>query len=118
MTEQLFNKLIEHETVWLHYYGHPDERITEEYNDHMFYDRLVSIGYTKKVIALWMRCCGGFITSDRPVLESTVEELRIIGSPRDHEANIYTPLEYMFAKKYGRYMECKNILKECTTETL
>jgi hypothetical protein len=38
------------------------------------------------------------ITSDKPVLESDVEDLREEYSLRDHNNNVYTALEYLIAK--------------------
>ena len=32
------------EAEWLRYYGHIDSRLTEEFNDVNFYDRIISIG--------------------------------------------------------------------------
>ena len=34
------------------------------------------------------------ITSDKPVLESKISDLKICNSYRDHSQNIYTALEY------------------------
>jgi hypothetical protein len=105
MTNEDLNKYIDQETSWLKYYGSAQEsedpnrttRITELYNDAKFYDRLIGIGYTKKVIPLYNRCPACCITSSKPVLESTIEELEVVSGPRNHEKNIYTPLEYMLA---------------------
>ena len=107
-----FQKLVDHETQWLKYYGYRPSRKADDYNDHLFYERLESIGYTKVIMPLPNRCVGAFITSDKPVLESTIEELRTIGSPRNHSKNIFTPLEYMMSKKILNYLDCIRILKE------
>jgi len=82
------------EAEWLKYYGHIDSRLTEEFNDVNFYDRIISIGYTKRVIDLHQRCSMLNVTSDKPVLECDISELRIQNSYRDHSKNIYTALEY------------------------
>lgn len=112
MTEKEFDRFTEKETDWLRYYGLRESRLADSFDDEKFYDRLESIGYTKRVIPLTMRCPSAFITSDKPVLESEISDLKISTFPRNHEQNIYTPLEYMFAKKIGRYQEFINKLKE------
>lgn len=109
MTTEDFNLCIDQETSWLKYYGsnqEPEEgspnttRRNDPYNDVYFYDRIISIGYTKTVMPLHRRCPAGFVTSKKPVLESTVEELEYVSGPRNHENNVYTPLEYAFATNY------------------
>jgi hypothetical protein len=82
------------EAEWLKYYGHQESRLVEDFSDANFYDRIQSIGYTKKVISLHGRCTMMNVTSDKPVLESKMDELRICNSYRDHNQNIYTALEY------------------------
>lgn len=87
------------EADWLRYYGHSDTRLSEPFEDEKFYDRIVSIGYTKRVIPLPNRCAMSCITSDKPVTESEVEDLRIVSGPRNHDKNVYTPLEYFISRK-------------------
>ena len=82
------------EAEWLRYYGHRESRLAEDFSDANFYDRIVSIGYTKRVIALHQRCSMMNVTSEKPVLECDISELRIHNSYRDHSQNIYTALEY------------------------
>lgn len=96
------NKYTDQEASWLQYCGNSDTRKTEQYNDANFYDRINSgvIVYTKKLLPLPMRCAAVYITSKKPVLKSTVEELEITSDYRNHENNIYTPLEYVFATKF------------------
>jgi hypothetical protein len=89
------------EADWLRYYGHSETRLSEKFEDEKFYDRIISIGYTKKVIPLVSRCAMCYITSDKPVMESDIKDLRIISGPRNHENNVYTPLEYLIGKKVG-----------------
>lgn len=89
------------EADWLRYYGHIDTRMSEKFEDEKFYDRIVSIGYAKVVTPIWDRCPMGFITSDNPVLESTVEDLSFTSGPRNHSKNVYTPLEYFIGRKIG-----------------
>jgi hypothetical protein len=119
MTIEELNKYTDHETSWLKYYasyqesGDPNRttRFSDPYNDAKFYDRLIGIGYTKKVIPLSMRCAAGYVTSKKPVLESTIEELEIISGPRNHENNVYTPLEYMFALNLEGSEKLREILR-------
>lgn len=94
-------KLATTEADWLRYYGHSDTRLSEEFNDVNFYDRIQSIGYTKRVIELPARCAMTYITSDKPILESEISELRMTSGPRNHSDNVYTPLEYFIGRKIG-----------------
>jgi hypothetical protein len=107
MTEKELDRSAEQECSWLHYYGHDEARRIDEYNDVDFYNRLKSIGYCKRVIKLDRRCPAYCISSDKPVLESTIEELQMVSGPRDHSNNVYTPLEYVMYNKIGRYLEFK-----------
>lgn len=86
------------EAEWLRYYGHKESRMLEEFSDANFYDRIKSIGYTKRVIELHQRCSMMNITSDKPVLESDISDLRQEWSLRNHDKNIYTTLEWFIAK--------------------
>jgi hypothetical protein len=94
-------KLAKTEAEWLRYYGHSETRLSEKFNDEKFYDRIVGIGYTKVVIPLPVRCSMGNITSNKPLMESSIDDLYIIGSPRNHSKNVYTPLEYLIGKNIG-----------------
>jgi hypothetical protein len=98
------------EARWLKYYGHRDTRPFHQYKDPDFYEKVVGIGYTKRVIPLWKRCCMKTITSTKPVMESTIEELRYADDQRDHIKNIYTPLEYVLYKRIGPYEDFKKLL--------
>lgn len=119
MKKEDLKKYVDQEVSWLYYYGSQQEsedpnrttRKTELYNDVLFYDRLISIGYTKKVIPLHMRCPAVFITSIKPVLESSIEELEIITGPRNHVNNIFTPLEYAFYFNLEYADKLKEMLK-------
>ncbi len=82
------------EAEWLRYYGHEESRKSEDFSDVNFYDRIKSIGYTKRVIQLHQRCSMMNITSDKPVLESEISELRIANETRSHGKNVYTALEW------------------------
>jgi hypothetical protein len=82
------------EAEWLKYYGHQESRLVEDFSDVNFYDRIQSIGYTKRVTALYQRCSMLNVTSDKPVLECGISELKISDTNREHSKNIYTALEY------------------------
>jgi len=86
------------EAEWLKYYGHRDSRMSEDFSDVNFYDRIQSIGYTKRVIELHQRCSMMNVTSDKPVLESEISDLRIADTSRNHEKNIYTALEWFIGR--------------------
>jgi hypothetical protein len=61
MTIEELNKLVDLEIQWLRYYGHEESRnkLNEKSN---LYEDLVSIGYTKRVMKLDLRCCPCTIT--------------------------------------------------------
>lgn len=96
--EQLW-QLADTEADWLRYYGHSSTRGTETFEDAEFYDRMVSIGYTKVNIPLCARCPMGFITGPKPVLKCVPDELELVSGPRNHDSNVYTPLEYFIGTK-------------------
>ena len=103
MTKEDLNKYADQEASWIKYYGSSEERKSDPYNDANFYDRIVNAGYperSQRTIPLPMRCAAGFITSKKPVLESTLDELEFIYEHRNHEKNIYTPLEYALATNF------------------
>jgi len=100
------------EADWLRYYGHSETRMSEKFEDEKFYDRIISIGYTKRVIPLPQRCSMLNVTSDKPVLESDVSDLRVCNSPRNHGENVYTALEYLIGKKVGNDQLIKIIRNE------
>lgn len=119
MTLEELNKYTSQEASWLKYYASSQEgedpnrttRLTDKYNDVMFYDRLIGIGYTKKVIPLSNRCPACYITSKKPVLESSIEELEVISGPRNHSLNVYTPLEYVFALNIQGAADLREVLR-------
>lgn len=94
-------KAAQTEADWLRYYGHSETRMIEKFEDCKFYDRITSIGYAKKNIPLPQRCSMLNITSDKPVLESDITELKEEYSLRNHDNNVYTALEYLIAKGIG-----------------
>jgi len=89
------------EADWIRYYGHKETRLSDKFIDAEFYDRIKSIGYTKKTIPLHQRCSMLNITSDKPVLDSSFSELKEIDVYRNHENNVYTALEYFIARGVG-----------------
>jgi len=101
----------ENEANWLKYYGHVSTRMTEEFEDADFYDRMISIGYAKVPTSLHLRCAMGYVTSDKPVLDSEPAELLMTSGPRNHEKNVYTCLEY-FVGTRQRLDEIKSIIKK------
>ncbi len=114
MTIEELHKHVDQEVSWLKYYGSAKERQSEEYSDANFYDRIVNAGYaerSKRTIPLPMRCVSGYITSKKSVLESTIEELECISDYRNHDKNIYTPLEYMLVKKLEGYEKLIELLR-------
>jgi hypothetical protein len=86
------------EADWLRYYGHSETKMSEKFEDVKFYDRIISIGYAKRNLPLPNRCSVLNITSDKPVLESSLEDLREEYSLRDHNRNVYTCLEFLIGK--------------------
>lgn len=92
------NKLIEAgkiEAEWIKYYGESKTRSLETFNDYLFYDRIRSIGYTKRVVKLYNRCAMMRLTCDEPTLNSPIDKLSISNEQRNHNKNIYTALEYL-----------------------
>jgi len=94
MTQKEYDRAIDHEISWLRYYA---LRSTRELlnNESNLYKDLVSIGYTKKVIPLWLRCPYCIVTSSSKIdPNTTIEELEIVREPKDNESNRYTALEF------------------------
>jgi hypothetical protein len=75
--------------------------MSEKFEDVNFYDRIISIGYAKKNISLPQRCSMLNVTSDKPVLDSDIIELKEEYSLRNHNNNVYTALEYLIGKNIG-----------------
>lgn len=94
MTIELLNQLIDHEFQWLYYYGLREDR--EKLTiDSDIYKEVRSIGYTKRVVKLEIRCSPGLITSDKPITSfSKIEDLYVCQFPKDE--NKYTPIEVYF----------------------
>lgn len=111
MKEQELNRAAEQEASWLHYYGLGEDREKDPLDDAEFYDRMRSIGYTKRVVALPFRCACMYVTGPKPVLECSIEELESVSGPRNHKANIYTALEYVIATGSLNYKTFVNSIK-------
>ena len=100
MTKEELNKYADQEASWLRYYGNIDTRTSDPFDDAKFYDRIIGIGYAKRVFPLPFRCVAGYVTSKKPALESSVEELEFSSGLRSAENNIYSALEYVFATNF------------------
>ena len=84
-------RLVEIEVGWLGLYGREDTRMKLDINSSI-YDDLVSIGWTKKVMKLELRCCPCIITSDETITENfDITKLKIAHTVRGE--NKYTPVE-------------------------
>ena len=84
-------RLVEIEVGWLSLYGREDTRMKLDINSSI-YDDLVSIGWTKKVMKLELRCCPCIITSDEMITENfDISKLKIAHTVRGE--NKYTPVE-------------------------
>jgi hypothetical protein len=95
--EDLF-KYVEHELQWLRYYANRETRESLNSKSDLYRD-LKSIGYTKRVIPLDLRCTCARISSDSPISEkSDIENLKVFSDPRNTDKNIFTPLEIFWMK--------------------
>lgn len=103
MTQDLFEKLLDHEIQWLSYYGLREDREKLNENSDIYKD-VRSIGYTKRVIPLMDRCSPGLITHDKPItIDSKIEELVQCTFPKGD--NKFTPIEVFFILYPERKME-------------
>lgn len=62
MTLDELNKLVDLEIQWLRYYAREDSRLLLNENSNIYTD-LVSIGYTKRVVPLHLRCVPCVLTA-------------------------------------------------------
>lgn len=91
MTIKELEDLVDHEIQWLSYYGYREDRNNLNLNSEIYRD-VRSIGYTKRVIDLYLRCSPGLITSDIEISKDTIiDKLRRESFPRGN--NKFTPLE-------------------------
>lgn len=109
MKEEELNKLVDLEIQWLRYYSHRDSKKNLNENSNI-YDELKSIGYTKRVVKLDLRCCPCIITSNEIIDEGTNLSLLIKTNGLRGE-NRLSPLE-TFIKIYPeKKLEILNKLK-------
>jgi len=102
-------ELIDREISCLNYYARRDTRMALDINSSI-YDDLISIGWTKKVIKLELRCCPCIITSDETITENfDVSKLKVAHSIRGD--NKYTPLEAYLKIFPDKKIEILNRLK-------
>lgn len=93
------------ECEWIKYYGHRDTRLAETFEDHKFYERIQSIGYTKVVMPLHLRCAMMYVTPIDSVLELEPDVSALDLDPK-HIGPSYGPktdkvptaLEYVIAR--------------------
>ena len=107
--------LAKKEAEWLRYYGHSESRSADNFDDEKFYDRIISIGYTKRVIPLPNRCAMDYISSklwEVSVMDVETDNIVSVSGPRNHEKNIYTPLEYIIGARKEGYEELVRIIKD------
>jgi hypothetical protein len=100
-------KNVDTELQWLKYYAlaEVDQSIYPGMNGRKTfdptrspYDQLVSIGYTKRVIPLSMRCVFLRLTAETPVKDTPLEQLTSSNEGRNPEKNIYSALEVLLMK--------------------
>jgi len=91
------------EADWLKYYEFnrmfKSVEFNEDFSDVNFYDRIIERGSVINSIA--NRCSVLNLTSDKPVLECKISDLRTTTESRDHSKNIYTALEYFVGRGIG-----------------
>jgi hypothetical protein len=91
ITKEKLEKLVDLEIQWLKYYSTRESKnkLNESSN---IYEDLVSIGWTKRVMKLELRCCPCIITSDEIIIENfDLSKLKVDSTVRGY--NRYTPLE-------------------------
>jgi len=91
VTLEELEELVDVELQCLYYYSHWESKNNLNENSNIYND-LISIGYTKKVMKLELRCCPCIITSDETITENfDISKLRVNKTIRGD--NKYTPLE-------------------------
>jgi hypothetical protein len=93
------------EAEWLKYYGHCDTRLAETFDDHLFYDRIESIGYTKVVMPLHLRCAMLYVAPSPKCVELDPGVSALDLGPNDvipsygpKTETVLTALEYIVAR--------------------
>jgi hypothetical protein len=84
-------KLVELEIQWLAYYGLGEDRKKLDLSKDSIYEQLRSIGYTKRVIPLDLRCIGALCYKWEEGMG--VEDLVPLNERRNFVENKFTPLE-------------------------
>lgn len=108
--EELLNKILrlaKVEAEWLSHYGHHESREAEEFADILFYDRMQSIGYAKVWTPLHVRCPMGYVSSLK--LEEIIDTQH---GPRNHEAGVWTCLEFVISNQVEGYLELIKLIKK------
>ena len=106
MVLQKILKLATIEAEWMSHYGHEDSRKNEQFDDFLFYDRMLPIGYSKVYTPLHLRCPMGYVNSlDINDIKDTIY------GPRNHENNVYTCLEFVIYNKIEGYEKLITLIK-------
>jgi hypothetical protein len=84
-------KMVDLETQWLAYYGLREDREVLDLSKNSIYEQLRSIGYTKRVIPLDLRCIGALCYEWKEGM--CVENLVPLNERRNLEENKFTPTE-------------------------
>ena len=109
MTIEELKKLVDLELQWLRYYVREDSRMKIN-EDTEIYTDLVSIGYTKRVVKLDLRCSPCVITSDEIIKDGTdISKLFKLANIRGE--NKYSPVEAFLVLYPEKKMELLNRLK-------
>jgi hypothetical protein len=97
-------KNAEQEIQWLRYYALAETNIPGKNGRRNFdptrspYEQLVSIGYTKRVIPLSMRCAFLRLTADTPISETPLEQMISSTEVCNPENNVFSALEVLLMK--------------------
>lgn len=91
MKKEEFWKIVDKEIQWLAYYGLGEDRKKLDLSKNTIYEQLRSIGYTKRVIPLDLRCIG--YLSYKWEEGMVVENLTPLNERRNVDGNTFSPLE-------------------------
>lgn len=106
MIDKIF-KLAKIEAEWLSHYGHEDSRRDESFEDALFYDRMLPIGYSKVYTPLHIRCPMGYVPS------LNIDDItEVIYGPRNHKNNVYTCLEFVIHNRVDGYLDLIKLIKK------
>lgn len=84
-------KIVELEIQWLAYYGLGEDRKVLDLTKESIYEQLRSIGYTKRVIPLDLRCIGALCYKWKEGMD--VEDLVPLNERRNLNERKFSPLE-------------------------